>query len=95
MPPILFRFRNTQDSRTPGLSSTSRQSRRSKNLVSTKFNLANWLLEMLGTFLVLIDINRFFTILYLLIMSCSTPLVYYLGIDENRKMAKAKTCTGC
>ena len=52
--------------------------------------MINWLLETLCTFLVVIDINRFFTILYILIMSCSTPLVYYLGIEENRALAQAQ-----
>ena len=52
--------------------------------------MINWLLETLCTFLVVIDINRFFTILYILIMSCSTPLVYYLGIEENRTLAQAQ-----
>ena len=52
--------------------------------------MINWLLETLCTFLVVIDINRFFTILYILIMSCSTPLVYYLGIEENRILAQAQ-----
>ena len=84
------RFRLTQDSRTPGLTSSSRNSRKKRNLVSTKFNMINWLLETLCTFLVVIDINRFFTILYILIMSCSTPLVYYLGIEENRTLAQAQ-----
>ena len=69
------RFRKNQDKRAPGLSITARKTRRTRNLVSMKFNIMNWLLETVSTVLVLIGENRFFTILYLLVNSCGTPLV--------------------
>ena len=34
--------------------------------------------------------NPYSTVIYLLIISSGTPLVYYLGIEENRRQAKAR-----
>ena len=53
-----------------------------------KFNMINWVLETVSTILVLMKVNRIFYILYLFINATGTPLVYYLGIEENRKSAK-------
>ena len=65
-----------------------RKQRRNRNLVTMKFNMFNWVLETFSTILVLIKVNRIFYILYLFINATGTPLVYYLGIEENRKSAK-------
>ena len=55
-----------------------------------KFHMFNWILETLSTILVLIDLNlnRFSTLIYIFTMSWGTPLVYFMGIEENRKMAQ-------
>ena len=53
-----------------------------------QFNMINWLLETVSLILVMIKGNLMFTILYLLVTSCGTPLVYYLGIEENRQKAR-------
>ena len=53
-----------------------------------KFNMINWLIETLVNILILIDHSRLSTILYVTIMSVGTPLVYFMGIEENRKLAK-------
>ena len=53
-----------------------------------KFNMINWILETIVNILILIDNSRLSTIIYVLIMSGGTPLVYFMGIEENRKMAK-------
>ena len=55
-----------------------------------KFNLWNWILETISTLIVIIIKNSYSTVIYLLITSCGTPLVYYLGIEENRRQAKAR-----
>ena len=34
------------------------------------------------------DTNLVSTIVYVVTMSCGTPLVYYLGIEENRQTAQ-------
>ena len=67
-----------------GISLECRKQRKNRNLVTMKFNMFNWILESLGTFLVLVFRNRILTILYVIILSCGTPLVYFLGIEENR-----------
>ena len=49
-----------------------------------KFNMFNWILETLSLSLVFIFSSRILTILYVITLSCGTPLVYFLGIEENR-----------
>ena len=83
-----FRFRYKHDSNVPGLSSNARQIRKHRNIVTMKFNMFNWILETLINILILSGSNRIFTILYILVMSCGTPLVYFMGIEENRKQAE-------
>ena len=53
-----------------------------------KFNMINWVLETIVNILILIDDSRLSTILYVFIMSVGTPLVYFMGIEENRQIAK-------
>ena len=53
-----------------------------------QFNMFNWLLETVSLILVYFSASMFITILYLLITSCGTPLVYYLGIEENRQLVR-------
>ena len=53
-----------------------------------RFNMINWLLETVSLLLVMFNEKQILTILYLLITSCGTPLVYYLGIEENRQKAR-------
>ena len=79
------RFREKQNKTVSGISENARKKRKNRNLVTMKFNLLNWLLEIISTLMVLIDINRFFTLLYVVVGSCGTPLVYFIGIEENRK----------
>ena len=83
-----LRFRYKHDSNVPGLSSNARQIRKHRNIVTMKFNMFNWILETLINILILSSSDRIFTILYILVMSCGTPLVYFMGIEENRKQAK-------
>ena len=59
-----------------------------KNIVTMKFNMINWVLETFVNILILFDNSRLSTIIYILIMSGGTPLVYFMGIEENRKIAQ-------
>ena len=68
----------------PGLSYNAKKNRRNRNLVSMKFNLVNWMFESLSTLLVFVNINRFSGLFYVLVMSCGTPIIYLIGIEENR-----------
>ena len=72
-----------QDTRDIGLSSTSKNRRKRRNLVSMQFNMINWMVEAISLFLVIFNESEFFDILYLLVTSCGTPLVYYLGIEKE------------
>ena len=53
-----------------------------------RFNMINRLLETVSLILVNLWTNEFFSILYLLVISCGAPLVYYLGIEDNRRRAR-------
>ena len=73
-----FRFRKKQDERAPGISSTSKLRRKKSNLVSMRFNIFNWLLEVVSFILLLIGIvgeNPMLNILHLLANSGGAPLV--------------------
>ena len=84
----MFRLRKKQDECVPGLSDQARILRKNKNLVSMQFNMFNWLLETVSLILVAIVPSLLLDILYILVTSCGPPLVYYLGIEENRQQAK-------
>ena len=88
MKEALFRFRKRQDSTVPGLNENARSKRKRKNLVSMKFNMLNWILETFVNILILFGHSKVSTILYVLIMSGGTPLVYVMAIEDNRKLAK-------
>ena len=74
----------------PGQSIAVKNRRSKRNIVTMKFNLFNWILETISTLIVILIKNTYSTVIYLLITSCGTPLVYYLGIEENRRQAKAR-----
>ena len=71
-----------------GLSEVAKRRREHRNVVTMKFNLINYLVETLSGILFLVVKNFFVDMLYLLLNCCGTPLVYYLGIEENRKQAE-------
>ena len=71
-----------------GLSDAAKKRRKRRNVVTMKFNLINYLVETLSGILFLVVKNFFVDLLYLLLNCCGTPLVYYLGIEENRKQAE-------
>ena len=72
----------------PGLSAEARQRRKNRNLVSMRFNLINWALDTLVLILSAQLINRFVHVFFFLVNSCGTPVIYYLGIEDNRKQMK-------
>ena len=78
-----------QDSRITGLSNQAKMMRRKRNLVSMKFNMFNVFIDLAATAAFRFGKKkRIVNILYLLVTSCSTPLVYYLGMEENRQKAR-------
>ena len=83
-----FRFVKQQNENVKGLSEGAKKSRKHRNLVTMKFNFINYLLETLSVGLLLITRNPLTYFLYFIVNSCGTPLVYYLGIEENRRQAQ-------
>ena len=83
-----LRFQKQQNQSVSGLSEAARNKRKHRNVVAMKFNLINYILETVSMILMLIFKEEVIILLYLLTNSCGTPLVYYLGIEENRKQAQ-------
>ena len=83
------RFRKKQDENVPGISGSARVLRKKRNLVSMQFNMLNWLLETVSLVLVMVEFNVFLAILYLLVTSCGTPVVFQLLLP-NSKVPKPK-----
>ena len=72
-----FRFRKKQDEINSGLSSTSKILRKSKNLVSMRFNMFNWMLEVVSVLLVMMGENPMLETFHNLVNSCGTPVVFF------------------
>ena len=70
------------------MSEAARNKRKHRNVVAMKFNLINYILETVSMILMLVFKEEVIILLYLLANSCGPPLVYYLGIEENRKQAQ-------
>ena len=85
---IASRFRKLKDSKIEGVNNEAKIRRTRRNLVTMQFNMINWLLETVSLILVMIKTNQIFNILYVLVTSCGTPLVYCLGIEKNRQTAR-------
>ena len=71
-----------------GLSQTARLKRKNRNLVTMKFNMLNCLLETVSTIFLIFLNNDLAVIIYILVLSFGTPLVYILGIEDSKKMSK-------
>ena len=83
-----FRFVKKQNKNVKGLSESARLKRKNRNLVTMKFNMCNWLLELVGTLLIIFLPNSSCFIIYMLLNSCGPPVVYFMGIEENSKTAR-------
>ena len=62
-------------------------SRKRRNLVAAKFNLFTWILETASILLVAVS-PKDFKMLYIFCISCGPPLLYFLGIEDNRRAAE-------
>ena len=54
-------------------------------MVSIRFNLMNWMLESVMILMIFLTTDKMFQTAFILVTSIGTPLIYYLGIAENRK----------
>ena len=82
-----FRFTLLQNKNTVGLSEAARAKRKRRNVVTMKFNLLNYLLETVSMVLTLAVRGYLVGLLQILVTSCGTPIVYYLGMEDNRQDA--------
>ena len=71
-----------------GLSEEAKAKRKHRNVVTMKYNLLNYILESVSVVLMITVDDYFIDILYVTINCCGTPLVYFLGIEENRELAQ-------
>ena len=83
----IFIFQKTQNEKNVGLSQRASTSRKRRNLVAAKFNLFNWILETASILLVVVS-SRDFQMLYIFCISCGPPLLYFFGMEENRRAAE-------
>ena len=86
---LIYRFRKKDNYHVSGLNERSRLIRRHKNIVSTQFNMMNWIFEMSG-FIVLIPGSNTFYILYFLFTCTISPVLYYAGILKTRNAEKPR-----
>ena len=87
---LIFLFRRSKSqSHNLGINSKSLKARRRRNVVSARFNFLIWLSELIIV-LPYLNKNRWgendtSVVLYLVLDSCCTPLLYYVGIESNRE----------
>ena len=79
----IFFFITKQNNKHLGLTDVARISRKQRNLVNIKYNLFQWILETTSILFVVISPKNNF--IYLFCMNCGPPILYFLGIAENRK----------
>ena len=83
---IIFKHINIHNENFVGLSQKAKSERKRRNLVNIKFNLLAWILE--GVSLTCSLISPTYDIVFLFIMNISPPLIYFYGIEENRRSAE-------
>ena len=81
----LYMFRKGMDKDLTGLSEKSRNIRKGRNLVTTKCNLIIWMCEVIFGFSLLLTDSDLFLILYFSLPNTVSPILYFLGILENRE----------
>ena len=87
----IYRFRQQQVKSVKGLAEMNRFYRKKSNLVTTKYNLIIWITEAFTMFFIMLSIqNNVFQILYLAIPSTFSPILYYIGILENREHMRVR-----
>ena len=82
----VYQFRKKQNEKDLGLAKASVMMRKRRNLVSIKFNLFTWLWETCS--IAIAALGPEFQLFYLLSISCGPPLLYFIGIEDNRRAAE-------
>ena len=88
----IFRFRWHQNQREIGLSGASQAARARRNLVTAKFHFLIWVSELF-IFLALVPSTEqhgsIFTAVFLILNTCCSPGLYFVGIQKNRDRIRA------
>ena len=87
---LIFKNLGEQKMKNIGLSAKSIEVRKRKNVVSANFNFIIWLSEALSLIILLLPRNEFSLISYFVFSSCSSPMLYYMGMAKNRLVSKNK-----
>jgi hypothetical protein len=82
----IYTFRKKLNEKNVGLSKAAVMLRKRRNLVTMKFNLFTWIWETSSMLIVAVNIDM--KILYALSISCGPPLLYFMGIEENRRVTQ-------
>ena len=59
-----------------------------KNLVTCKFNIIIWFTELLCGCLIFIPGSQYIKLFYLVTPNLISPIIYYIGMESNRKELK-------
>ena len=59
-----------------------------KNLVTCKFNIIIWFTELVCGCVVLIPGSQYILLFYLVTPNIISPIIYYIGMESNRKELK-------
>ena len=86
---VIFSYRRRLLGLSVGLSKQSLRKRKSSNILTTKFNFLIWLSELMMFMPVLPkmlgqEVEKGLVTAYLILTSCSTPVLYFISIEANR-----------
>ena len=81
----IYVFRRKHDANLQGITERVHQARKSRNLVTTRYNLIIWICEVLSGLVVFIPGSNLFLILYHFFPATLSPVLYFMGIEDNRK----------
>ena len=82
----IYIFRKKLNEQNVGLSKAAVMLRKRRNLVTMKFNLFTWIWETSS--MLIVGLNNDLRTLYSLSISCGPPLLYFIGIEENRRITE-------
>ena len=81
----IYTFRRQMNRNIQGLSDESINFRKKRNLVTTKYNLFIWISEVFCSVSILFSNSNIVIILYFALPSTVSPILYFIGILENRE----------
>ena len=82
----IYTFRKKLNEKNVGLSKAAVMLRKRRNIVTMKFNLFTWMLEISS--MLFVNANMDMKVLYTLSISCGPPLLYFMGIEEHRRVTR-------